>query len=75
MATMTHKRRIALRQRRRSCTRIARTVLMISFIILLGRFAYSAIGAFLHHQNTQQPRAEQTVAPAVASTNVTPQRE
>ncbi|AUC41577.1 hypothetical protein D083_1228 [Dickeya solani RNS 08.23.3.1.A] len=44
---------------------------MISFIILLGRFAYSAIGAFLHHQNTQQPRVEQPVA----STSVTPQRE
>ncbi|NKI73376.1 DUF2633 family protein [Dickeya sp. CFBP 2040] len=74
MATITHKRRIALRQRRRSGTRIARTVLMISFIILFGRFAYSAIGAFLHHQNTQQQRTEQSVVPA-ASTIVTPQRE
>ncbi|QDX29269.1 YfgG family protein [Dickeya poaceiphila] len=74
MATITHKRRIALRQRRRSGTRIARTVLMISFIILFGRFAYSAIGAFLHHQNTQQQRTEPSVVPA-ASTIVTPQRE
>ncbi|MEI7375222.1 YfgG family protein [Dickeya chrysanthemi] len=75
MATITHKRRIALRQRRRSGTRIARTVLMISFIILFGRFAYSAIGAFFHHQNTQQQRAEQPVAAAATSTTVTPQRE
>ncbi|RNM09187.1 DUF2633 family protein [Dickeya undicola] len=72
MSTIIHKRRIALRQRRRSGTRIARTVLMISFIILFGRFAYSAIGAFLHHQNTQPQRVEQPVA----SVSVTPpQRE
>ncbi|MEM0674084.1 YfgG family protein [Dickeya oryzae] len=75
MTTLTHKRRIALRQRRRSGTRIARTILMISFIILLGRFAYSAIGAFFHHQNIQQQRVTQPVAPTVTSTAVTPQRE
>ncbi|AXW88576.1 DUF2633 domain-containing protein [Lonsdalea britannica] len=53
MSTITHRRRIMLRQRR-SSTRIARTVLMISLIILLGRFAYSAVGAFLYHQEVQQ---------------------
>ncbi|WP_071604101.1 MULTISPECIES: YfgG family protein [Dickeya] len=72
MTTLTHKRRIALRQRRRAGTRIARTVLMISFLILFGRFAYSAIGAFFHHQSLSSPRVEQPVVPAPA---VTPLRE
>ncbi|ROH81586.1 DUF2633 family protein [Lonsdalea populi] len=53
MSTVTHRRKIMLRQRR-SSTRIARTVLMVSLIILLGRFVYSAVGAFLYHQEIQQ---------------------
>ncbi|MGM3173531.1 YfgG family protein [Dickeya lacustris] len=72
MTTLTHKRRIALRQRRRPGTRIARTVLMISFLILFGRFAYSAIGAFFHHQSQSSPRVEQ---PAIVAPVAPPQRE
>lgn len=60
---ITHKRRIALRQRRRSGTRIARTVLMISFIILLGRFAYSAIGAFLSITRTHSNHVSNNLSP------------
>ncbi|CPR18133.1 hypothetical protein BN1221_03041c [Brenneria goodwinii] len=45
---------------RRSGTRIARAVLLISFIILLGRFTYSTISAFAYHQNQQQQRIEQS---------------
>lgn len=67
MSTITHKRRISIHQRR-SGSRVARTVLMISFIILFGRFAYSAIGAYFLHQDQQSPRAEQSPASA-------PQRE
>ncbi|PWC18906.1 DUF2633 domain-containing protein [Brenneria corticis] len=60
MSTLTHKRRISMRPRR-SSSRIARAVLLISFIILLGRFAYSAISAFAHHQDKQQQRVEQSL--------------
>ncbi|WP_404802335.1 YfgG family protein [Brenneria izbisi] len=49
---------------RRSGSRIARAVLLISFIILLGRFAYSTVSAFAHHQDKQQPRFEQSFTPA-----------
>ncbi|MEH0874921.1 YfgG family protein [Pectobacterium cacticida] len=42
---------------------MARVVLLISFIILLGRFAYSTITAFSHHYDKQQ-RAEQLHLPA-----------
>ncbi len=68
MSTVTHRRRIMLRQRR-SSTRIARTVLMISLIILLGRFVYSAVGAFLYHQEIQQQtRVEHSLATSTVTT-------
>ncbi|KHN92882.1 hypothetical protein BSK71_06650 [Pectobacterium actinidiae] len=63
MSTLTHRRRLSIRPRR-SGSRIARAVLLISFIILLGRFAYSTITAFGHHQDKQQQRAEQLLLPA-----------
>lgn len=63
MSTLTHKRRMSIRPRRRqSSTLIARTVLLISFIILLGRFTYSTISAFAYHQDKQQQRIEQPAA-------------
>ncbi|KHN54754.1 YfgG family protein [Pectobacterium fontis] len=62
MSTLAHRRRLSIRPRR-SGSRIARAVLLISFIILLGRFAYSAITAFDHHQDKQQQRAEQLPLP------------
>lgn len=58
MSTLTHRRRISMRPRR-SGTRLARAVLLISFIILLGRFAYSTISAFAYHQDKQQQRIGQ----------------
>ncbi|WCG84206.1 YfgG family protein [Pectobacterium sp. A5351] len=61
MSTLTHRRRLSIRPRR-SGSRIARAVLLISFMILLGRFAYSTITAFDHHQNKQQ-QAEQLLLP------------
>nr|WP_113867860.1 YfgG family protein [Brenneria salicis]NMN90949.1 uncharacterized protein DUF2633 [Brenneria salicis ATCC 15712 = DSM 30166]RBP60519.1 uncharacterized protein DUF2633 [Brenneria salicis ATCC 15712 = DSM 30166]RLM30150.1 hypothetical protein BHG07_12320 [Brenneria salicis ATCC 15712 = DSM 30166] len=63
MSTLTHRRRISMRPRR-SGSHIARAVLLISFIILLGRFAYSTVSAFVHHQDKQQPRFEQSFTPA-----------
>ncbi|MEH2921110.1 YfgG family protein [Samsonia erythrinae] len=62
MSTLIQKRRLSIRSRR-SGSRIARTVLMISFIILLGRFAYSTLTAFAHHQDKQQQRVEQSFLP------------
>lgn len=62
MSTLTHRRRLSIRPRRRGSS-IARVVLLISFIILLGRFAYSTITAFSHHYDKQQ-RAEQLHFPA-----------
>ncbi|MCG8709320.1 DUF2633 family protein [Brenneria sp. 4F2] len=58
MSTLIHKRRMSVRSRR-SGTRLARAVLLISFIILLGRFAYSTISAIAYHQDQQQQRIEQ----------------
>nr|WP_246048973.1 YfgG family protein [Brenneria rubrifaciens] len=49
---------------RRSGSRIARAVLLISFIILLGRFAYSTVSAFSYHQSKQQPRIEHSFTSA-----------
>ncbi|RLM23909.1 hypothetical protein BIY29_09930 [Brenneria alni] len=60
MSTLTHKRRLSMRPRR-SSSRIARAVLLISFIILLGRFAYSTISAFAYHQNKQLQLVEQSL--------------
>lgn len=61
VATLSHKRRSS--RQRRSGSRIARAVLLISFFILVGRFAYSSVSAFIHHQEKQQ-RIEQTLTPA-----------
>ncbi|PWC22865.1 DUF2633 domain-containing protein [Brenneria roseae subsp. roseae] len=63
MSTLTHKRQLSIRPRR-SGSRIARAVLLISFFILLGRFAYSTVSAFVYHQDKQQQRVEQSLAPA-----------
>lgn len=57
VATLSHKRRSP--RQRRSSSRIARVFLLISFIILIGRFAYSSVSALIHHQEQQQ-RVEQT---------------
>ncbi|MEN3752207.1 YfgG family protein [Mangrovibacter yixingensis] len=43
-----------MRRRHRFNSRIARTVLLISFLFFFGRFVYSAIGAWYHHQNKLQ---------------------
>nr|WP_264623480.1 YfgG family protein [Candidatus Symbiopectobacterium sp. NZEC135] len=69
MATLIHKRRPPLStqpnkrrssRERRSGSRIAQAILLISFFILVGRFAYSSVSAFFHHQDKQQ-RIEQTL--------------
>lgn len=43
-----------LRKRHRFNSRMTRIVLLISFIFFFGRFVYSAIGAWYHHQDKAQ---------------------
>ena len=50
-ATRMHKRH-------RFNTRMTRIILLISFLFFFGRFVYSSIGAWYHHQDkiqSQQP--------------------
>ncbi|WP_312982942.1 YfgG family protein [Atlantibacter sp.] len=47
----------SMRNRHRFNNRMTRIILLISFLFLFGRFVYSAIGAWYHHQDkieTQQ---------------------
>ncbi|AHF76265.1 hypothetical protein Sant_1196 [Sodalis praecaptivus] len=54
----------AFRMRRRPTTgRMTRWILLISFIILVGRLLYATVGAWHHHQNKRVTPAEQTVKP------------
>ncbi|MCS3431948.1 YfgG family protein [Klebsiella sp. BIGb0407] len=49
-----------MRNRNRFNSRMTRIILLISFIFLFGRFVYSSIGAWYHHQDkkeqNQQPQ-------------------
>lgn len=40
-----------MRKRHRFNSRMTRIVLLISFILFFGRFVYSSIGAWQHHQD------------------------
>ncbi|WP_368541642.1 YfgG family protein [Enterobacter soli] len=46
-ATRMHKRH-------RFNTRMTRIILLISFLFFFGRFVYSSIGAWYHHQDKMQ---------------------
>lgn len=43
-----------MRKRHRFNRRMTRIVLLISFIFFFGRFVYSSIGAWYHHQDKKQ---------------------
>ncbi|AUU86502.1 YfgG family protein [Leclercia adecarboxylata] len=43
-----------MRRRHRFNTRMTRIILLISFFFFLGRFVYSSIGAWYHHQEKKQ---------------------
>ena len=54
-ATRMHKRH-------RFNTRMTRIILLISFLFFFGRFVYSSIGAWYHHQDkTQSQQTSLTV--------------
>ncbi|WP_148052453.1 YfgG family protein [Atlantibacter hermannii] len=46
----------SMRKRHRFNNRMTRIILLISFVFLFGRFVYSAIGAWQHHQNKAEPQ-------------------
>ncbi|WP_435952584.1 YfgG family protein [Dryocola sp. BD626] len=41
----------SMRRRHRFNGRMTRIILLISFLFLFGRFVYSSIGAWYHHQD------------------------
>ncbi|MDU7021140.1 MAG: YfgG family protein, partial [Enterobacter sp.] len=43
-----------MRKRHRFNTRMTRIILLISFLFFFGRFVYSSIGAWYHHQDKIQ---------------------
>ncbi|HDT5931557.1 TPA: DUF2633 family protein [Enterobacter kobei] len=43
-----------MRKRHRFNTRMTRIILLISFLFFFGRFVYSSIGAWYHHQGKIQ---------------------
>lgn len=46
----------SMRKRHRFNTRMTRIVLLISFLFFFGRFVYSSIGAWQHHQDKKKKR-------------------
>ncbi|VEA75764.1 membrane protein [Salmonella enterica subsp. arizonae] len=44
----------SMRKRHRFNTRMTRIVLLISFLFFFGRFVYSSIGAWQHHQDKKE---------------------
>lgn len=58
-ATRMHKRH-------RFNTRMTRIILLISFLFFFGRFVYSSIGAWYHHQDKiQSQQASQPLDAAI----------
>ncbi|MDU9441489.1 DUF2633 family protein [Escherichia coli] len=43
-----------MRKRHRFNSRMTRIVLLISFIFFFGRFIYSSVGAWKHHQSKKE---------------------
>ncbi|EJK7340727.1 TPA: DUF2633 family protein [Escherichia coli] len=46
----------SMRKRHRFNSRMTRIVLLISFIFFFGRFIYSSVGAWQHHQSKKEAR-------------------
>ncbi|ECG8590016.1 DUF2633 family protein [Salmonella enterica subsp. salamae] len=44
----------SMRKRHRFNSRMTRIVLLISFLFFFGRFVYSSIGAWHHHQDKKE---------------------
>ncbi len=48
----------SMRKRHRFNTRMTRIVLLISFLFFFGRFVYSSIGAWQHHQDKKKRNSQ-----------------
>ncbi|QIB94195.1 MULTISPECIES: YfgG family protein [Enterobacteriaceae] len=46
----------SMRKRHRFNSRMTRIVLLISFIFFFGRFIYSSVGAWQHHQSKKEAK-------------------
>jgi len=56
----------SMRKRQRFDSRMTRIVLLISFLFFFGRFVYSSVGAWYHHQEKAQPQQiNQPIDPTV----------
>ncbi len=51
----------SMRKRHRFNSRMTRIVLLISFIFFFGRFIYSSVGAWQHHQSKKRSSAIHTL--------------
>ena len=55
-----------MRKRHHFNGRMTRIILLISFLFLFGRFIYSSIGAWYHHQDKKAVQQSSLVAPVSA---------
>lgn len=53
----------SMRKRHRFNTRMTRIVLLISFLFFFGRFVYSSIGAWQHHQDKKERNSHRFLSP------------
>ncbi len=53
----------SMRKRHRFNTRMTRIVLLISFLFFFGRFVYSSIGAWQHHQDKKKRNSHRFLSP------------
>lgn len=60
-----------MRKRHRFNRRMTRIVLLISFLFFFGRFVYSSIGAWYHHQDKQESQ-QSTITIDAPATPTTP---
>lgn len=51
-----------MRKRHRFNTRMTRIVLLISFLFFFGRFVYSSIGAWQHHQDKKKEAQQSSLS-------------
>ncbi|MBE0182425.1 DUF2633 family protein [Klebsiella aerogenes] len=64
----------SMRKRHRFNRRMTRIVLLISFLFFFGRFVYSSIGAWYHHQDKQESQ-QSTITIDAPATPTTPPQE
>lgn len=61
-----------MRNRNKFNSRMTRIILLISFLFLFGRFVYSSIGAWYHHQDKkeQSQQTQQSSQPTESGSNL-----